>query len=177
MEGAFVVGVPMLDTRVKRRRVAAACALTLSSILGYAYATPRSADPPLVSVVVNPPRDVAAEGFDRSPRGRWRLAPLSELARVVLFPSPILLRQEKSAPGEAPFSAPEWRTQPPPPARPREAALAIARDIAATAQRDPRNFAQLARERSEDMLTRERGGVLGPRSPGHFMMQDGILRS
>ncbi|MBN1606911.1 MAG: peptidylprolyl isomerase [Polyangiaceae bacterium] len=100
--------------------------------------------------------------FTSYPRGRWRLIPYSELNRILLWPSHILVRHEDSTEAITPFSElPAWAALEPPPSRTRDEALKLAQQIAAKARQAPGEFAKLAGKYSEDTETRHRGGSLG----------------
>ncbi len=94
------------------------------------------------------------------PRGKWRLVPTSELGRVVLWVSHILVRHSESS-TNAPLSFSDWRVFDGTPSRSRAEALALATTIARKVKSAPDRFAVLARARSDDVVTREAGGSLG----------------
>lgn len=94
------------------------------------------------------------------PRGRWRLANPEDLDRVVLWVSQVLVRHQGVRGNIISFAAPAWYAAPPPPSRSREEAFGIAERIAERAANGA-NFADLARQYSEDVATQERGGSLG----------------
>jgi NIMA-interacting peptidyl-prolyl cis-trans isomerase 1 len=95
------------------------------------------------------------------PRGRWRLARNDDLAAVVLWVSHILVRHRDVPAGLLSFELPDWTAAPPAPERTREAAFAIAKELASRASAAPERFDELAREASEDIATRDLGGSLG----------------
>jgi hypothetical protein len=94
-------------------------------------------------------------------KGRWRVLPFDELDRVVVWVSHILIQHSELTPGDTVFGAMDISNGPPASTRPRGAALAQARLIADQARRDPAAFEQLARQHSEDRVTRDAGGSLG----------------
>jgi hypothetical protein len=93
------------------------------------------------------------------PPGRWRLVPPKALEPVVIWASQILVRHAQAADEES-FSFAKWKSVAPPVARTRAEALALAREIADQARRRPEQFAELARQYSEDITNREQGGSL-----------------
>jgi hypothetical protein len=124
---------------------------------------PRPAGP---SVAAKPGAPVDPNAPFRYPPGRWRLAPPEELNRVVLFASHILIRQSEKPSAQAPFGVAKWLPLPPAPSRSRSEALSLARSVRASAARDPAKFSELAREFSDDVVTRAQGGSLGGISAG-----------
>lgn len=94
------------------------------------------------------------------PRAAWRLANDDDLARVVLWFSHILVRHAGSR-NEVPFVLGYWSSTPPPTTRTRDEALALAQQLAAQASEQPGRFAELARQYSEDLPSRDEGGALG----------------
>lgn len=92
--------------------------------------------------------------------GRWRQRPLAELSDTMLWLSHVLIRHEGVEGARASFTTTEWRVPVLPATRSREQALALAQQVAADA-RQGAAFASLAGERSEDPVTRTRGGSLG----------------
>lgn len=109
------------------------------------------------------------------PFGRWRLADRTELRRVKLWLSHILIRHSDSSPRAISFSFGEWDAAPAPPARRREEALALAAQIAAEAEAQPDGFAELAKRYSEDPSTRAYGGSLGGISASQLEPWRGVL--
>lgn len=97
-------------------------------------------------------------GF-KYPVARWRLATFETLDRTVLWIGHIAIRHEQSQ--VETFRPPGWRPDPPNPTRTVAEALAIAEKIHATLDRAPEDFERLAREYSEDVVTRDEGGALG----------------
>lgn len=94
-------------------------------------------------------------------KGRWRLAPRTELDRTVLFVSQILIRHRDAEPRVAPFNVGHWRRLSPPPSRSRDEASALARELAERARAAPSSFAELAKTQSEDEVSAPAGGSLG----------------
>jgi parvulin-like peptidyl-prolyl isomerase len=109
------------------------------------------------------------------PYGRWRLVDRTELRRVKLWLSHILIRHSDSLPRAISFSFGEWDAAPPPPARRRKEALALATQIAAEAEAQPGEFAELAKRYSEDPSTRDYGGSLGGISASQLEPWRGVL--
>jgi hypothetical protein len=99
------------------------------------------------------------------PPGRWRQAPQAEIDRTLLWASHILIRHRDVPPGIVAFQPRQWTPEPPAPARTREQAFALAERLATELQRDPTRFASMAREYSEDIVTRDTGGRLGVLRP------------
>jgi hypothetical protein len=97
-------------------------------------------------------------GFQYPP-GRWRLALFEELERTTLWIGHIAIRHEKSR--VEVFRPIQWRPDPPNPKRSVAEALALAERVAAQAATSPGDFEQLARKYSEDIVTRDDGGMLG----------------
>jgi parvulin-like peptidyl-prolyl isomerase len=96
------------------------------------------------------------------PPGPWRAANRSELERVVLWPSHLLIRYAGVQDADdVSFAVAGFHSVPPPPTRTRAEALALARQLAAEARAEPVRFAALVREHSEDIVRREAGGSLG----------------
>jgi parvulin-like peptidyl-prolyl cis-trans isomerase-like protein/PPIC-type peptidyl-prolyl cis-trans isomerase-like protein len=108
------------------------------------------------------------------PPGRWRLDP-AQLQNVSLHFSHILVRHASVSNADVSFCSAYWHSQPPLPARSRREALALAREVALLAQRQPGRFAELARLYSEDVTTRERGGSLGGVSAASLFSWSPIL--
>lgn len=117
----------------------------------------------------------ADEQLTAAPYGRWRLADRTELRRVVLWLSHVLVRHSDSSRRAISFSFGDWDAAPPPPARSRKEALALARQIAAQAEARPDAFAELAKRHSDDPSTRERGGSLGGISASQLEPWRGVL--
>lgn len=98
--------------------------------------------------------------------GAWRAAPPEHLDRTLLFVSHILIRHERVRTPLVSFDASGWRSPLPPATRNRREALMLAEAIAEKAKVG--DFAALAREHSEDVVTAVRGGSLGGVSAGHI---------
>lgn len=96
---------------------------------------------------------------DEYPRARWRLATFEELNRTVIWVSQIAVRHAESQPGA--FRPASWEPDPSPPQRSTIEALRLAEDLARRAGANPDDFARLARQYSDDVVSRERGGSLG----------------
>jgi hypothetical protein len=95
------------------------------------------------------------------PRGRWRLARLSDFLRIRLGLSQILIRHAGVETERQSFNGTDWRSPAPAATRSREQAFALAQELADQARAEPQRFAELAREHSEDPITRADGGALG----------------
>jgi hypothetical protein len=100
----------------------------------------------------------AESGFVYKP-ARWRLATFAELERTTIWVSHLAIRHEASDPSL--FRALNWRPDPPNPKRSVQAARELADKLAAEVAADPASFARVARENSEDLVTRDQGGALG----------------
>lgn len=94
------------------------------------------------------------------PRGRWRLASPAAFGQAVIWADHLLIRHDRAR-DEVSFNLAYWYSVPPTPARNREQALVLAREIAAAAARDPDSFAELARRHSEELPSRDEGGARG----------------
>jgi hypothetical protein len=122
--------------------------------------------------------DLAVSGSSQDtitayPRASWRLAPQESLADVVLWVSVILIRHNGSD-RRVPFG-PGWNVEPPPPARSRGEALALAQSLAARTAAHPDQFSRLAQEHSEDVVTRETGGAMGAISATQLLVDGGSV--
>ncbi len=106
---------------------------------------------------------------------RWRLATSAELSTVALFTSHILVRHAQTQDREVPFSPPGWNVLPSAPVRTREAARTLADEISREARRRPEGFAELARARSEDVVTASHGGRLGTLSASQLRSYAHVL--
>lgn len=95
------------------------------------------------------------------PLGRWRLASLEALDRVMLWPAHILIRSRDVPEGLLSFELPDWAAAPPAPTRTRDEALVLAQHLADQVEANPADFARLATAHSEDPVTRHAGGALG----------------
>jgi hypothetical protein len=109
------------------------------------------------------------------PRARWRLAQSDDLARVVLWVSHVLIRHRDVRAGVLSFEQPLWTSAPEAPDRTREAAFALARDLASRAGQEPDRFEDLARDASEDVATRDAGGSLGAYTASRFSAWPQVL--
>jgi hypothetical protein len=122
------------------------------------------------------PDDAALEqdlGRDQ-PRQRWRLTPVSELSRTVLWLSHIEISYAR-APRQFPWSTLPWWVELPTPGRDRREAMKLAVQIADEVRGSPQAFAELARQYSDDLVTRERGGSLGGVRASDLMIHDKAL--
>lgn len=79
----------------------------------------------------------------------------------MIWPAHILIRHRDVPPGLVSFTLPLWKGAPPPPERTRRAAHELAESIATRLHAGPAQFAELARQYSEDIATRAAGGALG----------------
>jgi hypothetical protein len=95
----------------------------------------------------------------RYPAARWRLATFQGLDRATLWVGHIVIRHEHSA--VELFRPPSWRPDSPNPSRSIAEALALAEKLRAQIAVDPSTFERLAREYSEDVVSKEEGGMLG----------------
>lgn len=93
------------------------------------------------------------------PHGRWRLAARAEVARARVWASHILVRHRDVGLGGVVFGPLERATRRP--ERTRADARALAQRIAEEARSAPERFAALAREHSEDLVTKTTNGSLG----------------
>jgi hypothetical protein len=109
------------------------------------------------------------------PPGRWRLAPPAALQGHVLWVSHILIRHRDVTPDAISFNATQWAPPHPVPARTRQEAFELVRALAERAARDPGRFPELAREASEDPVTRARSGSLGGVEAGQLFAWPEVL--
>jgi PPIC-type peptidyl-prolyl cis-trans isomerase-like protein len=109
------------------------------------------------------------------PPGRWRLARPDEMYGALVRSSHVLIRHEGVQEGIVSFQLPDWTPSPPPPARTREQARALAEQVADRLQKHPDEFAAVAREVSEDVATQALGGALGTRSAAEFLNVPEVL--
>jgi hypothetical protein len=99
---------------------------------------------------------------DAPPHGRWRLAAPDKLEHVVLWLSHILIRNEEvSDQNLVPFNYAGWRFVAPASPRSRADAERLALGLQEQAQQHPEQFAALARQFSDDAVTKSAGGALG----------------
>lgn len=113
---------------------------------------------PLAQPTPDEPKQSLSQPY---PKGRWRLARLKDLLPVRLGLSQILIRHAGVETERQSFNKTDWRVPTPAATRTREEAFALARQLADRARAEPQRFAQLAREYSEDPITRADGGALG----------------
>jgi hypothetical protein len=95
----------------------------------------------------------------RYPPARWQLLSLDEIDRVTLWLGQIAIRHEHSQLEN--LRAPGWEPDGPNPSRSPQAALALAQELHGRLQRAPQEFEKLARQYSEDPVTKELGGYFG----------------
>lgn len=107
------------------------------------------------------------------PPGRWRFASPAELSNVVIGTSDILIRYA-GADRLVPGSVAPWRLEPSP-SRSRRDALVLAQKVATELAKDPSQFAQLARQYSEDTTTNSRGGAQGAGRATDFSREPEVL--
>jgi hypothetical protein len=93
------------------------------------------------------------------PPARWRLVSFDELDRVTLWIGHIAIRHELSSTES--LRAPGWEPDGPNPGRSPGLALALAQETHARLIHAPHEFETLARQHSEDLVTKELGGYLG----------------
>ena len=108
-------------------------------------------------------------GFSYPP-ARWRLATLPALDAATVWVGHIAIRHEASE--TELFRPPEWRPDSPNPRRTVAEALALAEKVHARAVRAPDTFERLAREFSEDVVSRDQGGMLGGVRVGQLVNTD-----
>lgn len=97
-------------------------------------------------------------GF-RYPPARWRLATFEQLGHATVWLGHIAIRHRDSQ-VEA-FRPPGWRPDSPNPQRSAAAALELALKLRAQLAGAPADFEQLAREYSDDVVSKDEGGRLG----------------
>lgn len=132
--------------------------LCLAALSGCAESAPPSKDDGSLNAATG-----SGSGLNNSPTAnrRWRLGPSSELERVVLPLSHILVRHSEAEPEQAPLVLPDWKVLAPPPSRSRDDAGRLAQTLRNQLSERPADFAKLARTHSEDTTTREFDGHLG----------------
>jgi hypothetical protein len=97
-----------------------------------------------------------AAPYERAP---WRLLPWAERDRLVLWVSHIVISHRDAQP-DIVLRPLNWHPDAPP-KRSRDEAEQLAARVAREAQENPSRFESLARQYSDDDVTRERGGSLG----------------
>jgi hypothetical protein len=107
--------------------------------------------------------------------GRWRLANPAILEDVKLWVSHLLIRHEEVFGTQVCVGPPGWHAFPPPPRRTRAEALSIATGLAMSIQDSPQKFVEIAREYSEDTVTRDTGGSFGGITASEFLRTPEIL--
>jgi parvulin-like peptidyl-prolyl cis-trans isomerase-like protein/PPIC-type peptidyl-prolyl cis-trans isomerase-like protein len=110
----------------------------------------------------------------RYPPGRWRLTSPMRLDTVLLNVSYILIRHVGVTSSQAMFSAGDWTVHYPETRRTSAEALQLIEDLASRI-RQGTPFADVARQHSDDPLTRPYGGSLGSQSAGHFIVWPEVL--
>lgn len=96
------------------------------------------------------------------PHARWRLVPTPQLDHVVLWVSHIVLLSNASEPRLSRLSIPGWSTSDPPASdRSPEETQRLATGLAQQLRRFPDRFDSVAKEYSDDVVTRDNGGDLG----------------
>lgn len=94
-------------------------------------------------------------------QGAWRRSNPEALREVLLWFSHILVRHRDVSARAVSFDRMHWSSVAPAAERSRQEAAALAARIAARAERQPAEFAALAREYSDDIATRDTGGAFG----------------
>lgn len=139
--------------------VLASCALAACGRESSSTQPKVPAKPPLIESSA----EEEASLFDRPtryPEGQWRSASPEDLGKTVVWLSHILIRHREVMEQEVSFTVTGWQTAQPPVKRTRREALLLASRLARSA-RENGNFAELAREYSEEPESRVRGGSLG----------------
>jgi hypothetical protein len=94
--------------------------------------------------------------------GRWRIATRQELERTVLWVSHIVVLDREANRDGIPLLRPgHWDPDGTMPDRSRDEALARASAVAAQAAAHPEDFGKLAKEYSDDVVTKDAGGSMG----------------
>jgi parvulin-like peptidyl-prolyl isomerase len=119
------------------------------------------------------PPPVPSEPTRSYPPGPWRADP-GVLNHTMLWLSHILIRHGEGAASQVAFNLTGWQTAQPPVTRTREEARVLAAQLAARA-RAQGDFEGLARQYSEDLETRTRGGSLGGLIAGHLSAWPEVL--
>ena len=135
----------------------------------------RSAESPPHARHMNEASAAEAPKVSHYPPGRWRLAPPEELFQVLIPLSHVLIRHEGVQEGIVSFHLPMWTPSSPPPARTLEQAHALAEELAGRLRRNPKDFATVARDVSEDIATRSLGGTLGSLTAAELMQVPEVL--
>lgn len=104
------------------------------------------------------------------PPGRWHLATFEALDRATVWVGHIAIRHARSE--VVTFRPPGWRPDPPNPIRSVVEALALAEKIRAQAAAAPEKFEALARQHSEDIVTKDEGGMMGGVRTSQLMALD-----
>ncbi len=123
-------------------------------------------------VRVVPP--AASSGLEREKEpGDWRFIPEAELARASLWVSHILIAHREAS-SDVPFVTRQWKY-----ARlvdrSREQAREIADGLAQQLAHSPEKFATVASSRSDDLTTRQAGGLLGGVTALEFTQWPNVL--
>lgn len=117
-------------------------------------AAPKASDP---SAIEQAPASTSAPSY---PAGRWRLAPFHAQHEAILWVSHIVLMHSESRPESSVLRPPGW-TPDIKGSRTREEAERLAREVSEDLSEDVARFPVLARTLSDDIVTREFGGILG----------------
>jgi hypothetical protein len=112
-----------------------------------------------VSSNASVPRELEPPFASSYARAAWRLAAPGSLQPVVLWFSQLVIRHENVRP-EVSFNLAYWKSVAAPP-RSRADALALAEHVAKVTSDNPERFADLARQYSDDLPSRDEGGELG----------------
>jgi hypothetical protein len=138
--------------------------------------------PPAPSATVGSPLRAEPERHMPAPYplGRWRLVTFEQLKSVVLPLSHLLIRhnrvgEQAISPNQVSFKFHEWRTEVPAATRSWEEARALAERLAEQAEQAPERFPELARQFSEDPVTRDRGGALGAMAASDLIFWPWVL--